>query len=358
VRAKFERAWGVPVPPRAGRNLTEMLHAMEDGHMHALFVVGENPAQSDADGRRVERILTGLGHLVVQEIFLTRTAQLAHVVLPAAASWCEGEGTVTNSERRVQRVRKAVEPPEGARDELWIISELAKRLGRDWGHPTAEEAWDEVRALAPNFAGMRYDRLEALGGIQWPCPTEDHPGTLFLHARLWEEPVQGARAPFLPSAHAGPVEMPDDEFPLLLTTGRRLDSYNTGVQTAGYESPLRRGETVDLSPEDASRLGVRDGEPVEIASRRGALVAPARVDRGLRPGVVFMTLHFPDEVDTNVLTIDVADPKSGTAEFKACAVRVTKVGARPDFRTPQQRRETGPGTGDRMGTRDRVGTGD
>ena len=327
VRAKFERAWGVAVPAGYGRNLTEMLHAMEGGHLHALFVVGENPAQSDADGRRVERILTGLRHLVVQEIFLTRTAQLAHVVLPAAASWCEGEGTVTNSERRVQRVRKAVEPPEGARDELWIISEIAKRMGHDWGHPDAEETWDEVRALAPNFAGMRYDRLEALGGIQWPCPTEDHPGTLFLHARLWADPVQGERAPFLPAAHAGPVEMPDEEYPFLLTTGRRLDSYNTGVQTAGYSSPLRRGETVDMSPEDAHRLGVRDGDPVEIASRRGAVTAPAHVDRGLRPGVVFMTLHFPDEVDTNVLTIDVADPKSGTAEFKACAVRLTKVDA-------------------------------
>ena len=326
VRQKFERAWGTTLQPKHGLNLTEMLHAMEHGEMTSLFVVGENPAQSDADARRVGRILEGLEHLVVQEIFLTRTAQLAHVVLPATASWCEAEGTVVNSERRVQRVRKAVEPPDGARDELWIIAEIARRMGHDWGHPTAEQAWDELRSLAPNFAGMSYRRLEELGGIQWPCTSERDPGTLFLHGRLWADPPeQGALAPFSVVEHEGPVETPDEEFPLLLTTGRRLESYNTGVQSAGYDSPLRKGESVDMSPEDAERLGIADGEEVEIRSRRGAITAPLRVDRSLRPGVVFMTLHFPDEVETNVLTIDVADPKSGTAEFKAAAVRVTPL---------------------------------
>jgi formate dehydrogenase major subunit len=328
VRGRFDKAWNVTLPPEEGWNLTEMLRAMDRGDMTSLFVIGENPAQSDADSGHVEKLLKGLDHLVVQEIFLTRTAELAHVVLPSAASWCESDGTVTNSERRVQLVRKAVDPPGEARDEIWILCEIARRLGADLGHPTAEEAWNEFRALAPDFAGgMSYARLEALGGIQWPCPDENDPGAPFLHGRLWEKPRGGRAAPFTVVHQEGPVEMPDDEYPLLLTTGRRLESYNTGVQTAGYASPLRFGETLDLSPEDAARLGIATGDSVRVASRRGALHVPARIDPGLRAGVVFMTLHFPDEVATNILTIDAADPLSGTAEFKACAVRVEPASA-------------------------------
>ena len=323
VRARFETHWGVPIQPRYGLNLTEMFRAMERGELKGLFVIGENPAQSDADGTHVTHLLEGLDHLVVQEIFLTRTAQLADVVLPAAATWCEGEGTVTNSERRVQRVRAAVPPPAGAKDELWILAELARRFGTDLGSPDAETLWNEFRTVAPAFAGgMSYARLEALQGIQWPCPDESHPGTTFLHGRLWEEPVGGRRAPFSVVEWEGPVEKPDAEYPFLLTTGRRLESYNTGVQSGGYASPLHAGESLDLSPEDAARLGLADGDPVRVSSRRGSVVAPARVDAGLRPGLVFMTFHFPDQVDTNLLTIDAADPKSGTAEFKACAVRL------------------------------------
>ncbi len=328
TRTRFERFWGVKLEPRHGKNLSEMLHAMQHGELTSLYVIGENPCQSDADLHRVEEGFGRLDHIVVQEIFLTRTAELAHVVLPAAATWCEGEGTVTNSERRVQRVRKSVDPPGEARDELWIIAEIARRLGRDFGNPTAESVWNEFRTVAPHFAGgMSYARLEALGGIQWPCPDESHPGTPFLHARLWEEPRGGRAAPFSVVHHDPPVEEPDREYPFILTTGRRLESYNTGVQTAGYDSPLRFGETLDISPEDAARLGVSGGDPVRVTSRRGSLVAPARIDRALRPGMVFMTLHFPDDVATNVLTIDAIDPKSGTAEFKACAVRVEAASA-------------------------------
>ena len=323
-RIKFEQAWGRDIIPKDGWHLTQMINAMETKELTALYVIGENPAQSDADATHVTHLLENLEHLVVQEIFLTKTAQLAHVVLPSTAAWAEGEGTVTNSERRVQRVRKAVEPPDGARDEIWIMSELAKRLGYDWGHPTAEDAWNELRSLSPQLYGMSYERLEQLGGIQWPCPTLDHPGTKFLHARLWEtDPAKrGSAAPFSVVHHEGPIEQPDDEYPFILTTGRRLESYNTGVQTGGYASPLHRGETVDMSPEDATDLGVDAGELVRVTSRRGSIVAPAYIDRGLRRGVVFMTLHFPDDVATNLLTISASDPKSGTAEFKACAVRV------------------------------------
>ena len=325
VRAKFERAWGVALQPRYGKNVTEMFEAMEDGTLHALYAIGENPAQAEADQHRAQQLLAGLDHLVVQDIFLTRTAEFAHVVLPASSSWCESEGTVTNSERRVQRLRPALTPPGNARDDIWIICELARRLGCDWGHPSPEEVWNELRALAPNFTGMTYARLEKEGGLQWPCYDEQHPGELFLHARLWKEPREGAAAPFSVVAHDPPLERPDAEYPFQLTTGRRLDSYNTGVQTGGYTSPLRRGETLDISPEDAARLGVTEGDPVRVSSRRGSVVAPARLDRSLRSGLVFMTLHFQDEVQTNVLTVDYTDPKSGTAEFKACAVRVEPV---------------------------------
>ena len=328
ARERIGRLWGCTLPAAYGKNLTQMLSAMWTRELTALFVIGENPAQSDADARHVETALAGLDHLVVQEIFLTRTADFAHVVLPAAATWCEGEGTVTNSERRVQRVRKALDPPGGARDELWIISQIAKRLGRDWGEPSAESVWNEFRVVAPWFAGgMSYARLEALGGIQWPCPDEAHPGETFLHARLWEQPRGGPPAPFSVVHHDPPSEQPDARFPLLLTTGRRLESYNTGVQTGRYESPLHAGETLDISPEDAARIGIADGEIVSVTSRRGQVLAPARIDRALRSGIVFMTLHYPDAVATNALTIDVSDPKSGTAEFKACAVRVDRAGA-------------------------------
>jgi formate dehydrogenase major subunit len=323
ARRRFEERWGVTIPPKYGWNLTEMLKAMARRELRALFVIGENPAQSDADLHHVLDALEGLDHLVVQEIVMTKTAELADVVLPAAATWCEGEGTVTNSERRIQRVRKVTEPPGNARDELWIISQIAKRLGHDWGTPAAEEVWNEFRAVAPHFAGgMSYARLEALGGIQWPCPDESHPGETFLHGRLWEVPRGGPAARFGVVHHDPPREQPDADFPLLLTTGRRLESYNTGVQTSSYTSPLHRGETLDLSPEDAARLGIATGDPVVVTSRRGSVTAPARVDPALRAGLVFMTLHFPDEVATNLLTIDEFDPKSGTAEFKACAVRV------------------------------------
>ncbi|HEY2824258.1 MAG TPA: molybdopterin dinucleotide binding domain-containing protein, partial [Gemmatimonadales bacterium] len=242
-----------------------------------------------------------------------------------SSSWSESEGTVTNSERRVQRVRKAMEPPHDARDDKWIISEIARRMGCDWGQPSAEETWNELRALAPMVAGMSYKRLDDMGGIQWPCPDENHPGELFLHSRLWATPREGMAAPFSSVKHELPLERPDKTYPFTLTTGRRLDSYNTGVQTGGYTSPLRRPESLEMSRADAKRLGLSEGDKVRVTSRRGSVVAPLHIDPGLRKGLVFMTLHFQDEVATNLLTVDYTDPKSGTAEFKACAVSVTPV---------------------------------
>ncbi len=328
IHEKFARAWGgAQFPEKKGYHLSEMFEAMEHGELTAAYIVGENPARSEADQTRAVRLLSGLDHLVVQDIFLTQTAELAHVVLPASAGWAESDGTVTNSERRVQRVRRALEPPAGARDDLDIICELARRLGCDWGHPTAEQAWDECRSLSPMHAGMSYARLDELGGIQWPCPDESHPGTQFLHARLWMDPAEGMLAPFSAVEHDPPVDRLTEEFPIRLTTGRRLDSFNTGVQSNGYSSPLRAREALLISPVDGERLGIKDGERVLASSRRGSVEVPIRFEGSLRPGLAFLTLHFPDQVATNVLTIDAIDPKSGTAEFKASAIRIDKLTA-------------------------------
>src|SRR5690606_32188574 len=176
----------------------------------------------------------------------------------------------------------------------------------------------------PAHAGMSYRRLEELGGIHWPCADENPPGTKFLHARLWEEEVKDP-APFIPVDWLPPVDTLTDEFPIRLTTGRHLDGYNTGVQSGRFDSPLRIGATLDLSPEDADRTAIEDGEPVRVVSRRGAVEAPVRLDPEMRPGLAFMAIHYPEEVDVNRLTVEAWDPKSGTAEFKATAVRIEKV---------------------------------
>lgn len=338
ARLPFEKVYGVKIPNKKGLHLSQMFEAMEQGKLTSLYVVGENPAQSEADQGRTKRLLAGLDHLVVQDIFLTNTAQMADVVLPATASWCEAEGTVTSSERRVQRVRRALDPPPGARDDIEIIGEIAKRLGFDWGHPTAEQVWDELRSLSSWHRGMSYQRLEELDGIQWPCPSEDHSGSPFLHGRLWLDPIEGLLAAFHSVHHAPPVDELTDEFPIRLTTGRRLDGFNTGVQTGGFRSPLRRGDTLDIYPSDAIDLGISDGERARVVSRRGAIEAPVHFDPTLRPGLAFMSFHHQDAVATNILTIDATDPQSGTAEFKAAAIRVEKL-VDPELERAAARRE-------------------
>jgi predicted molibdopterin-dependent oxidoreductase YjgC len=325
LRGKFDAAWGVTVPPKHGLHLTGMFEAIEEGELSALYVIGENPAQSEADQTRARKLLTSLDCLIVQDIFRTKTAELADVVFPASASWAEAEGTVTSSERRVQRVRKALDPPGEARDDIEIVYDLARRMGVDLGSTHPEDVWNELRALSPMHAGMSYARLEELGGIQWPCWDDEHPGDQFLHGRLWDDVVEQP-APFTPVKHSPPVDVLDADFPLRLTTGRRLESFNTGVQTGGFSSPLHAGgEALLVSPEDGARYGLQDGGRALVTSRRGAVEAPVAFDKNLRPGLAFMSLHFPDLVEVNVLTIDATDPKSGTAEFKATAIRVEAI---------------------------------
>ena len=242
ARERFSAKYGVPVPPKKGMHLSQMFDAMARGELTCAYVIGENPMNSEADTHHTRKMLEGLECLVVQDIVLTDTAKVADVVLPGTASWCESEGTVTNSERRVQRVRKAIDPPEGARDDIWIIGELAKRLGFDWGDPSAEDLWEELRELSPMHRGMSYEKIERLGGVQWPCPDEESEGTLFLHGRLWEEDPakRGAPAPFTPVEQDDPLDTLTAEYPIRLTTGRRLDSYNTGVATSQFSTPLRQ----------------------------------------------------------------------------------------------------------------------
>jgi predicted molibdopterin-dependent oxidoreductase YjgC len=323
-----------------------------------MYIIGENPCQSDADENKSDRLFGGLDFLVVQDIFSTKTARMADVVLPAAASWCETEGTVINSERRVQRVHKVIDPLGEARADEWILQDIANRMGAGWNFETAEDIWNEVRALAPNFSGISYERLEKYGGIQWPCldggieeisdltPKEQlvagvkgaeesgspalttdvvekkELGTKFLHAQLWEAEVK-KRAPFHPVDHEGPVEMPDEDYPFQLTTGRRLAFHNTGTMTQSYKKVKDPEELLEICEEDARELGIGDGDFVRVSSRRGTVPSvKARVTDRVRPGLLFMGYSFPDQVPTNVLTINAVDPQSGTAELKACAVKI------------------------------------
>ncbi len=325
ARGKFEAVYGTDIPAEPGKHLTLMFEAMGK-EIRAIYCIGENPADSEADVAHARKMLSDLDLLIVQDIFMTRTAEMADVVFPASIGWAESDGTVTSSERRVQRVRAAVPPPGDARDDVEIISALANAMGFNWGSPTPAELWEELRALSPMHGGMTWERLEAEGGLQWPCPSLDHPGSPFLHGWLWEEDLGGREpAPFSAVEHEGPKEQLTDEFPLRLTTGRALDSYNTGVQSGSMKSPIRYGEAIDVSAVDAARLGITDGEVVRVFSPRGSVDMPCRVMPDLAEGLTFTTFHFPDLVDVNVLTSDAWDRRSGTAEFKAASIRIEKI---------------------------------
>ncbi len=324
--AKFEAAWGTKLNPEPGIHLTLMFEAMERSEIKAVYVIGENPADSEADINHARAMLASLDLLVVQDIFLTRTAEMADVVFPASIAWAESNGTVTSSERRVQRVRAAVTPPGEARDDIQILFDLAALMGVDWGQANPEQLWDELRSLSPMHAGMSWERLEAAGGLQWPCPSLDHPGSPFLHAWLWADDLDGREpAPFSAVVHQGPKEELTDEFPLRLTTGRALDSYNTGVQSGGFNSPIRYGDALDMNPADARALSIVDGEVVQVSSPRGSVEMAVRFQPDIPEGLTFTTFHFPELVDANVLTSDAWDKRSGTAEFKAASIRVDRL---------------------------------
>ncbi len=323
ARARVEKVWGHELPKNEGYKKPEAIDAVLDGKVKAMWVVGDNTVVADTDSEKTLRAFRKLDFLVVQDLFLTKSAREAHVVLPAAA-FAEVDGTYANSERRVQRVRKAVEPPGEAKPDWWIVQQVANRFGYPMNYQDAEAIWDEVSSLAPTLTGITYERIDKVG-IQWPCPTPDHPGTKFLHG----DGFAIGRAKLLPIEWEPPAEQADSEYPFTLTTGRRLSTYHTGTQTgrAKHFERLVDQEYLELNPRDAEALGVKDDEPVSLASRRGRITLPARISERSPRGVVFCTFHFPEQAWVNLLSSIAVDPITKTPEFKACAVRVEKLSA-------------------------------
>jgi predicted molibdopterin-dependent oxidoreductase YjgC len=321
LREKFGIAWSCSLPSSPGLTLVEMLDAAYRKEIKALYLVGENPALSDPDIQHVQEALARLEFFVVQDIFLSETARYAHVILPAT-SFAEKDGTFTNTERRVQRVRKVIEPPGDSKLDWWIICQVAQRLGAkgfDYNHPS--DIMEEIRKLTPSYGGISYERLEN-GGLQWPCPFEDHPGMPILHVNTF---VRG-KGRFIPLKYTPPGEMPDADYPLVLTTGRSLYHYHTGTMTrrvSGLNIMEPEG-VVEINPKDASRLDIAQCDRVRVTSRRGGVITKAKITETVPPGVVFMTFHFSESA-ANVLTNPKLDPVAKIPEFKVAAVKVEKA---------------------------------
>jgi formate dehydrogenase major subunit len=323
AREKFMAAWNVKsLPDKPGLMMPTMMEGLTTGKIKAFYVFGENLANTEPDIHHVEHCLQSAEFLVCQDIFPTETTRFAHVVLPAAA-WSENDGTYTSSERRINRVRTASVPPGGAKPNWWIFKEIAKRMGHEWKSNSAQEIWDnELSVLAPSMAGVKYARLEN-DGIQWPAPTLEHSGTCTLHKDGNFTCGQGVLKPidWIP-----PAEVPDKEFPMVLSTGRRLYHYHTRTQTGRSQgiNELLSEETADISAADALDKGISDGEKISVKTRRGEIEVKARVTHQVPKGMVWMAFHFR-ETCANWLTNPVYDPVTQTAEYKACAVRIDKL---------------------------------
>ncbi len=320
IRQKFEAAWGGSLPAAPGVTLTEVFQSPE---IKAMYIVGENPVLSDADANHVKQFLNNLDFLVVQDIFLTETARLADVVLPAT-SFAEKEGTFTNTERRVQRVRRAIAPVGNSKPDWWITCQLARRMGaKGFDFANAAQIMDEIAGLTPSYGGISHDRLDKVkAGLIWPCPTAEHPGTPILHTVMFTR----GKGKLIPLEYKPSAELPDKQYPLLLTTGRALFQFHTGTMTRkvkGLNDLLGQGQ-VEMSPSDALSLGINDGDMVKVISRRGQVPAKAIVTTVLPAGVVFMNFHFA-ESPTNQLTNAALDPVAKIPEFKVCAVRIERT---------------------------------
>ncbi len=316
-RKASEAAWGVnALPTKLGLTMGEMMSAKPEGGVKAMYIMGENPIITDPDMRHTRQSLTNLEFLVVQDIFPTETAVIADVILPAAA-FAEKDGTFTNTERRVQRVRKAVEPPSEAKPDWEIITLLAEKMGHRFGYKKPEQIMEEIASLTPIYGGIHYDRLNGYG-LQWPCTDRNHPGTQILH--------QGKFIRGLGKFHAvedkAPAESVSPGFPLILTTGRVLEHYHTGSMTRRSDvlNKLSPSGTVDIHPDDALKLGIVDGDIVAIASERGKIEAPVRITDETAPGLAFMAFHW-SELPVNIVTNTASDPSAKIPEFKVSAVK-------------------------------------
>jgi formate dehydrogenase alpha subunit len=327
VREKFEGAWGNAPPLQVGLTVTEMIDAAEEGTLKVLYIMAENPMLSDPDVNHVRRALEHTDFLVVQDIFLTETAELAHVVLPGV-SFAEQDGTFTGTDRRIQRVRKAIEPIGESKADWEIVDELAQRMrakGFDFASPA--EIMDEIASLTPIYGGVSYQRLEELGDLQWPVPAADHPGTPYLHKGKFSRGL----GHFTPVEFKEAEELPDEEYPLTLTTGRMMFHWHTGTMTRRSEKLHREVPDgyAEISPEDADALGIGKSEIIRLVSRRGEIETRAWITRRVPPGVVFVPFHFA-EAAANVLTNAALDPVAKIPEYKVCAVRAEKRRPEPD----------------------------
>jgi formate dehydrogenase alpha subunit len=322
ARAKMEAAWGVKnLPDKPGLTMTEMVPAMSKGTFKALYIVGENPVVSDPDSDHLVKAFQQLDFLVVQDIFLTETARLADVVLPAT-TFAEKEGTFSNTERRVGRVRQAIPPVGDSWPDWRIIVELSRRLGYPMDYADPEAIFEEIRQVTPSYAGITYARLDTEGGLQWPCPTTDHPGTVYLHRGQFAR----GKGAFFAIDHRDPAEMPDAAYPLVLTTGRVLYQYHTGTMSRrapGLEEKAPECR-VEIAAADAIDYGIKDGDPVRLRTRRGEIVARAQISPKAVAGTIFVPFHY-FEASANKLTIAALDPVAKIPEYKVCAIHLEKA---------------------------------
>ncbi|MFW5958319.1 MAG: molybdopterin oxidoreductase family protein, partial [Desulfosalsimonas sp.] len=322
TREKFSAAWKKPLPDKPGMTITDMVPAMLDGKLKGLYVIGENPKLSDPDWNHFTHALKKLDFLVVQDLFLSETAQVADVVF-SAASTAEKEGTVTNTERRCMRLQKAVEPIADTLADWEIICRLSSAMGYPMNYQNPEEIFNEMTSLTPkSYAGMTYERL-GINGLQWPCPDRDHPGTPFLH----KDQFTRGKGKFHAVEYKDPAEMPDDSYPYFLTTGRMFSHFHTGTMTriSAHLDKEQPGGYVSINPQDAEKLKVKENDILVLTSRRGRMEAPARITGSVKPGCLFLPIHF-GENPTNVLTSSEAvDPLAKIPEFKVGAVKVEKL---------------------------------
>jgi len=327
ANARFEKLWGVALDRKPGLTVVEIMNAAYDGAIKGMYVMGENPAMSDPDAAHARAALAKLEHFVVQDIFLTETAALADVVLPATA-WPEKDGTVTNTDRMVQLGRKALEAPGEARPDLWIIQEIARRLGLDWRYPGPREVWEEMRGCMDSIRGIGWARLERDSSVTYPCENEGDPGQPVVFQTHF--PTATGRGRFVPADLIRAAERPDAAYPMVLITGRQLEHWHTGAMTrrSGVLDAIEPEPMVSLHPLDLAALEARPGDVVTVESRRGRIALYARADEGTPRGAVFVPFAY-QEAAANLLTNPVLDPFGKIPEFKYCAVRVSKGGARP-----------------------------
>jgi formate dehydrogenase alpha subunit len=319
--AKMSQAWDTSkIPQQVGLTLPEMLSGIEAGTVRAFYVMGENPIVSDPDSSHVRKALEKLDFLVVQDIFLTPTAELADVVLPGT-SFAEKDGTFSNTERRVMRVRQAVEPVGDSKPDWQIIQELSSRFGYPMRYDSPKAIMDEIAQVTPSYGGITYDRLEG-PGLQWPCPTTEHPGTVYLH----KDKFARGKGLFHAIEYRPPAEIVDEEYPLWLTTGRLYPHYHTGTMTRvspALVAEINQGR-LEINPEDADRMGLKPGDSIAVSSRRGRITAMVDITDRIKPGTVFMPFHFI-ESNVNMLTNPAMDPIAKIPEYKVCAVKVEKA---------------------------------